>query len=146
MFYIRQENKYNVSSIRVRDGSNFVPVAFPPPGHVTLAAGKVLEFIPAKSNNKYNGISLERFKESGVITFTVGFIFSHLSSPTSFETLYRFDVYGKTFAIDISPSFPDGKNYVFLNRSTLNIPIRPLNDFGSVNMIYLSFQIFPNTG
>lgn len=147
MYYIRQEDRSNVSSIRMRDGNNFVTAdVYPPPGRINVPAGRVLDFIPAPSNNKYNGIPLERFRKSGVITFTVGLIFCHLASPSSFETLYRFDVYGKTFSVDISPVFPDGKNYVFLNRSTLNIPIRPLNPIGEGNFISLSFQIFPSTG
>lgn len=130
----------------MRDGSNFVTEDYPPPGYIKLEPGKVMDFIPAPNNNKHNGIPLERFRKSEVITFTVGFVFSHLASPSSFETIFRFDVYGKTFAIDLSPEFPDGRNYIFLNKSTLNIPIRRMNSFGVGNLVTLSFQIFPNTG
>ena len=72
--FLRAEDKTLSSTVQLLDGSEFTPSGDLIFGNCFIDADNVLIHKPATANGKYNGLELEQFRESEVITFGINLI------------------------------------------------------------------------
>lgn len=134
LMHLRNQPDSTLSSyVQTVTGANFTTVGDDIQGITLISMYTMIEHAPASNNGEYNGIDLEQFRETQVITVTFWFNIVNIAAYPLMgvsETYLRFDLYGKKFILSLTPVKADGNAYLVLNEETLNITLGPYLEVG----------------